>query len=293
MRKSEILPVTDTNGHPRSGKGSIGEAIVNAHNGEVVSLETGATYRTVTWRALERGEIDPSMPRDVISKKLAETSFELITLDVASRDALIASKGLQELYTPNVRNTVSAVSRVPQVRTAVIADFVKRVEAVRDDPTKSAAVIDGRNLYPVLQTIPGVEIPLRLFTTCTPKEAALRECLASGVDFDSPEGQAILAAAKLRYEEDTEREVDKVKPDSDAIEYWEYVERPDMMNGHSPAERNSHIVNLARFAMREHRQIVLDTSRYRPLQREHPDRPKQAMSEDVNVLFDAALKLAA
>lgn len=220
-RKSELL-VVEYGGTARSGKGTIVNHLEKTYDG-VTSDETGADYRAVTKALLERGDLEEGMTDEHIQRILAGTTFELIASLAADRKALVEEFGLDSLYTPTVSELASSVSPIPLVREAVKTGFATRIEAVRDQTEYEVLAVDGRNLKEVVNKVEGTRLIMRTFTQCLPAQAAIRECLRSGIDPLSPEGQEIHAGIVRRNEKDANRDIDPVQTDVDALHYWHDV----------------------------------------------------------------------
>lgn len=216
--RPELL-VAEYSGTARSGKGSIVKHLSEGDSA-VASEETGADYRAVTKTLLLGGELERGMSDENVARALASVSFEALADMVARRHDLVGEYGLDALYQPDVTELVSLVSPIAEVRKAVKAGFKTRVEAVRDDDEHDILLVDGRNLNSVIETVEGVRLLMRTFVSCQPIEAAWRECMRSGIDLSSDEGQKILQAITERNRNDALRQNDPVAPDSGAIEYW-------------------------------------------------------------------------
>jgi cytidylate kinase len=303
-RDTELL-VIEYGGTARSGKGTI----VN-HFGEtranVATDETGADYRALTKSLLMDGVIERGMPSQTISRHIGSVSLHCLADRVASRQSLVDSLGLSSLYENDVNETVSVVSPIEAVRKAVKAGFKRRIEAVRDTGDHDVLVVDGRNLAPVIESIEGTKLLMRTFVSCTPEEAALRECARQGIHPNSPEAEAIVASVRLRNENDANRATDPVRPDDDAIDYWldpfllaETVR--DFADSHHNSDYDRALTELllnrrsslhpvtrlgaGALAATCGRQINFDTSHFRGY-----DKPKETMILAADQMYEEALK---
>ncbi|HET6747555.1 MAG TPA: (d)CMP kinase [Candidatus Saccharimonadales bacterium] len=303
--KSTELLVIEYGGTARSGKGTI----VN-HFGEtranVATDETGSDYRALTKSLLIDGLIERGMPTQTITKQLARVSLNCLSDRVASRQSLVDSLGLSSLYDNDVNETVSVVSPIEAVRKAVKAGFKQRVEMVRDTGDHDVLVVDGRNLAPVIESIEGTKLLMRTFVSCTPEEAARRECARQGINPNSPEAQAIAESIRSRNENDANRATDPVRPDDDAIDYWldpllfaDTVQ--DFADSHYDGNYDRAMTELllnrrtslhpvtrlgaGALAATCGRQISFDTSHFRAY-----DKPKETMILAADQMYEEALK---
>lgn len=225
----ERFKVGFISGGPRSGKGTLAEHF--AERPEVAKDETGADYRAVTRALLERGTLEPEMDKEAIGKALAQTATSTVVELAANSHAIQAEHGLKSLYTPDVASLVHHVAQHPELRTAIKTGFQERIRAVRDKGDHELLIVDGRNLESVIQAVEDTDLFMRLYTDCSPEEAAIRECLKNGISLEAQqttEGQAEYQAALVRIierrHEDQTRENDAVRVDENAIDYWNDAE---------------------------------------------------------------------
>lgn len=223
MAEQHKLWVVESNGTPRSGKGTITNGLTEAFVGTAQD-ETGADYRTVTYGLLLDGNLKEEMDEQAVARALAHLSESEIASYAARRYEIIAEAGEDALYTPEVSSLVGLVSPLDLVRKAVKQGFTRRLMQHADDPDVQLLFVDGRNLTPVIQKISGVEILLRQFVDCQPLVAAQREARRYKKDLNDPANdewfRITLANIRNRQISDEQREIDPVKPDSDAIDYW-------------------------------------------------------------------------
>lgn len=265
MSHAQELLVFDYNGTARSGKGTIVSYLCETFPEIVTSEETGKDYRAITKALLEAGSLSTDMSTTDVTKTInSQTQASLYDM-VEGRSRIIASYGEDSLYDEPVNNLVAGAGQSTLARLAVKAGLKHRVEAIVSQGNFSVLLLDGRNLSPVLDNMPGVKLRLKTFVTCTANEATRRECLRKGLDPASPEAERIERALAKRTREDAERKEDAARPEADALDYW-----------HPPA---SHNLSVAQLAVRDQKQIVFDTT---PL-------GKPAMLEAAQKMFTEAL----
>jgi len=146
-----------------SGKSTVGYLV--AERLGYLFLDTGATYRALTWLAIQRGvrlEDEESLGRLAaqVDMKLgppAAASCERCTIWVDGEDVTAV------LRRPEVEAGVSLVSRVPQVRRVMVA-FQRRLAGRR------RVVMAGRDIGTVV--LPNAD--LKVYLDASPEERARR-----------------------------------------------------------------------------------------------------------------------
>lgn len=222
-RSEHKLWVVESNGTPRSGKGTITAGLAETISGSAQD-ETGADYRAVTFGLMLDELIDPEMDAATIEQIIASLNQSEIASYAAQRYEIVAESGNDALYTPEVNRIVGFVSPFEVVRAAVKDGFSKRVLKHVTNPDTQILFVDGRNLAPVINKIDGAELLLRQFVDCQPLVAAQREALRTGIDLRDPESDAWFrqtrADIRNRQLSDERRAIDPVKPDDNSIDYW-------------------------------------------------------------------------
>jgi cytidylate kinase len=150
-------------GPSASGKSTVGYLV--AERLGCLFLDTGATYRALTWLAIQRGvrlEDEESLGRLAaqVDMKLgppAAASCERCTIWVDGEDVTAV------LRRPEVEAGVSLVSRVPQVRRVMVA-FQRRLAGRR------RVVMAGRDIGTVV--LPNAD--LKVYLDASPEERARR-----------------------------------------------------------------------------------------------------------------------
>ncbi len=202
------LWVVESNGNPRSGKGTITGALADSFPGAAQD-ETGADYRAVTFGLLSDEIIDAQMPEDTIAAELADVGLSKVASYAAQRHEIVAEHGNDVLYRENVNTVVGLVAPLEIVRNAVKDGFAKRVQRKAEDPNTHFLFVDGRNLTPVIERVQGADLLLRLFIDCHPFAAAKREALRDGIDLSNPANETwfkkTLANIQARKDQDETR----------------------------------------------------------------------------------------
>jgi cytidylate kinase len=112
-----------------------------------------------------------------------------------------------EVHTPVVDEAVSAVSRVPELRAALL-------ERQRTLAAESGGIVmAGRDIGTVV--LPDAD--LKIFLDASVEERARRRTEERGLDPDSSEARFILAQLRRRDELDSHRAVAPLRPADDAV----------------------------------------------------------------------------
>jgi len=143
----------------------------------ILYLDTGAMYRAMGLKVLERGR-DPRKPEDVIPL-LPDTDIS-VQLDEEGQKVLLDGRDVtDEIRTRRISNAASDVGTIPEVRQ-------KLVEIQRQIAKKVPIVMDGRDIGTYV--LPNAD--LKIFLTASPEERARRrwkELMEKGIksDYDS------------------------------------------------------------------------------------------------------------
>jgi cytidylate kinase len=193
-------------GPSASGKSSVGYMV--AERLGYLFLDTGATYRALTWLALQRGvHLEDG---EGLARLAAEVDMKLGPPSAGSSERCTIWVDGEDLTAvlrrPEVERGVSLVSRVPQVRRAMVA--VQRRLASR-----RRVVMAGRDIGTVV--LPNAD--LKVYLDASPEERARRrreEMAALGRPFsESDVRQRILRRDAI----DSEREDSPLRAAEDAI----------------------------------------------------------------------------
>ncbi len=191
-------------GPTASGKSAVGSRLA-ARLGYLF-LDTGTMYRAITWLALHRG-IDPDDARGL--ERLAASCDMSVNPGTGAEYATIHCDGLDA--TPHLRDLeverhVSAVSKVPGVRTAL----VDRQRAIAGG---LAIVMVGRDIGTVV--LPGADLKVYLEAPVEVRaERRWRELIGRGERADLA---AVTQAMRRRDEIDSTRATSPLRPADDAI----------------------------------------------------------------------------
>lgn len=188
-------------GPASSGKSSVGAAA--ARDLGYRFCDTGLLYRAVTDLALRRGiglSDAARLVRLVDEVELAaDEDGRLSRVVVAGRDVTAEVRG------PAVDRHVSEVSRIPEVRAALLA-------RQRELAAEGGIVMAGRDIGTVV--LPDAD--LKIFLDASAEERARRRAEERGLAPDSPEASAILDDLRRRDELDRNRPVAPLRAAPDA-----------------------------------------------------------------------------
>jgi cytidylate kinase len=151
--------VVAIDGPAASGKSTT--ARLAADRLDFVYLDTGAMYRAVTWKALETGT---PLEDDVALGDLAAATRVEFRRAGGAEVVLVDGEDVTErLREPRVSRAVSAVSRVPAVRQAMV-----RVQ--REIAARGPCVVEGRDIG----TVVFPDAPVKIFLDASLRERARR-----------------------------------------------------------------------------------------------------------------------
>jgi cytidylate kinase len=191
-------------GPASSGKSSVGAAAA-AQLGYRF-CDTGLLYRAATWLALKRGVSADGDPAALV----ALVPEIALVPDAGGRLAHVSVDDVDvtdDVHTPIVDEHVSAVSRVPELRTALL----ERQRSLAAEP--GGIIMAGRDIGTVV--LPDAD--LKIFLDASVEERARRRTEERGIAADSPEARQILAQLRQRDELDRNRPVAPLRPAADAI----------------------------------------------------------------------------
>jgi cytidylate kinase len=196
--------VVAIDGPGSSGKSSVGAAAALELGYRF--CDTGLLYRAATWLALKRG-----VPADGDPANLVALVPEIALVpDANGRLAHVSVDGedvTADVHTPRVDEAVSAVSRVGELRAALLA----YQRALAAEP--GGIVMAGRDIGTVV--LPDAD--LKIFLDASVEERARRRTEERGLDPDSPEARFILAQLRRRDDLDQNRAVAPLRPADDAV----------------------------------------------------------------------------
>ena len=190
------------------GPGSSGQSSVGAAAALELGYrfcDTGLLYRATTWLALER-----RVAADDPAGLVALVPEIALVPDANGRLAHVSVGGVdvtEEVHSPLVDEAVSAVSRVPELRAALLA----RQRSLATEP--GGIIMAGRDIGTVV--LPHAD--LKLFLDASVEERARRRAEERDLGPDSPEARFILAQLRRRDELDRNRAVAPLQPAPDAI----------------------------------------------------------------------------
>lgn len=169
--EDRTAPVTVAiDGPAGSGKSTLARGL--ARELGVAYVNTGSMYRSLTHRALEEG-IDPDDGPAL--KELAQRMRFEIDRSVVPAELLVDGRPPgEEIHSPAVEASVSAVSSHPQVR-EVMVSAQRRLGA-------TGAVMEGRDIGRVVFP----QATLKVFLDARPEERAGRRALERGTDVAGP-----------------------------------------------------------------------------------------------------------
>lgn len=188
-----------------AGKSTVAKLV--AERAGLALVDTGAIYRSVGLVAVRRGvPLDDGERLGAIATELAGTLR--FSWQAGQHRVLLGDEDVsQAIRTPEASAASSAVSRHPQVRTALLG--LQR-ELGRRAP---GAVLEGRDIG----TVVFPEAKVKAFVTASPEERARRRMKELADKGHSEAYDKVLAEIVQRDKQDSERATAPLKPAADAI----------------------------------------------------------------------------
>jgi cytidylate kinase len=202
MPSSDRGLVVALDGPASSGKSSVGAAAA-AELGYRF-CDTGLLYRAATWLARHRG-VGPGQPRE-LAALAAEIHLETDSRGRLSHVFVDENDVTTHVRDPEVEAHVSAISRVPELRAALLG-------RQRDIAAAGRIVMAGRDIGTVV--LPDAD--LKLFLNASVEERARRRAEEQGIDPDGPAGESVLADLRRRDTIDSTRAVAPLRIADDAL----------------------------------------------------------------------------
>jgi cytidylate kinase len=194
--------VVALDGPASSGKSSVGAAAA-AELGYRF-CDTGLLYRAATWLARHR-RIEPEQAAE-LAKLAAEIHLERDSRGRLSRVFVDASDVTSHVRDPDVEAHVSAISRVPELRTALLG-------RQREIAAGGRIIMAGRDIGTVV--LPDAD--LKLFLNASVEERARRRAEERGIDPAHEDAEAVLTDLRRRDSIDSTREVAPLRIADDAV----------------------------------------------------------------------------
>jgi cytidylate kinase len=184
--------VVALDGPASSGKSSVGAAAA-AELGYRF-CDTGLLYRAATWLARDRG-IGPERPAE-LAGLAAEIHLERDSRGRLSHVFVDDDDVTSHVREPDVEAHVSAISRIPELRTALLG-------RQREIAAAGRIIMAGRDIGTVV--LPDAD--LKLYLNASVEERAKRRAEERGIDPGSPAGRGVLEDLRRRDAVDSSRDV--------------------------------------------------------------------------------------
>ena len=169
-----------------------------------VYVDTGAMYRTVGLNVLNAGK-NPKIKEDVLSV-LDDVNIDIKYFDGVQNIFLNGENVSELIRTPEVSVAASDVAVIGEVRR-------KLVELQRSLAERTDVIMDGRDIG--TRVLPDADI--KIFLTASAEERAtrrLKELEEKGISCNYDD---VLSDIKYRDKNDSEREIDPLRPTEESI----------------------------------------------------------------------------
>jgi CMP/dCMP kinase len=190
-------------GPAAAGKSTVAKII--AQKLSYIYVDTGAMYRSLTWKALREG-VELENP-DKLFELLKKTDITLVNEANKQKVMVDGIDVTEEIRKPDVTRNVSIVSKHKSVRN----EMVRRQQELGKN---GGVVMDGRDIG--THVMPGAEV--KIFLLASVDERAIRrhrENIEKGIESDLEQIKKEIAE---RDKLDTERKIAPLKKADDAIE---------------------------------------------------------------------------
>lgn len=180
-------------GPSASGKSTVSKGVAAALG--CMYVDSGALYRGVTWQALRKG-VDLSDAAAVLNC-MYEADWDFFIQEGASTFSIDGDVPVQELREKSVRESVSSVATIPEVRKFV-------VESLQSLANFGSLVMEGRDIG----TVVFPDSPYKFYLDADPEERAMRryrELVEAG---ESEKAEEVMESLKKRDKIDSTRKTD-------------------------------------------------------------------------------------
>lgn len=201
MSKRNLVIAID--GPAGSGKSTTARLVADRLG--LLHIDTGAMYRAVTLKVLERG-LSPH-DSDAVSSLIDSTTVELRRTDSSLRVLLDGKDVTDRIRDPDVTRAVSAVSRIRRVRQAM-------VERQRAMGASQGVVLEGRDIGTVV--FPDADLKIFLVASLDARARRREKELAEkGITVTRP---GLMKEIEERDRLDSTREESPLRRAADALE---------------------------------------------------------------------------
>lgn len=196
--------VVAIDGPAGAGKSTVSQ--IAADKLKFTYIDTGAMYRAVAWKTLQKCDVDANVTDDLIISVLPDIEISLVFEDAKTRVFVDNKEVTAEIRTPEINKIVSQVAALAPVRE-------KLTELQRKMGKAGNVLMDGRDIGTFV--FPNADV--KIFLTASVKERARRrfeELKAKGFDVNLKQIEKDIAQ---RDKLDSEREMAPLKKADDAI----------------------------------------------------------------------------
>ncbi|MCH8526761.1 MAG: (d)CMP kinase [Kiritimatiellae bacterium] len=182
--------VVAIDGPSASGKSTVARGVAKALG--ALYVDSGAMYRGMTWKVLRAG-VDPEN-EEAVREVMRDSTWSFETVDGAVRFTIDGEDPGEEIRGEAVRDTVSYVARIPEVRTFI----VDRIRGMRG---MGKLVVEGRDIG----TVVFPDTAWKFYLDADPDERARRRNAELIATESGTSVEAVLANLKMRDHIDSTR----------------------------------------------------------------------------------------
>jgi CMP/dCMP kinase len=185
-----------------AGKSTVARALAS-HLG-LAYVDSGATYRAAALKVLEAG-VSPGEP-DAVIRVMAHTRIQFLAREDEWRVLLDERDVTRLIRTPEVTLAAAQVSRLPEVRTQMVA-------LQRDLVAGRGVVMEGRDIG----TVVFPDAPIKIFLEADPEERARRRLDQEQTDGRRASLKQTAEEIRRRDQLDAERKIAPLAAAPDAV----------------------------------------------------------------------------
>ena len=191
MQKTKIIVVA-VDGPSASGKSTVSRGVAQALGFNYV--DSGAMYRTVTWKALATG-VDPGTPLQVVAlSERLQIRFEILDREARMLvDNVYPGPAIRE---PRVEQNVSIIAAIPEVRQLL-------VQQQRSLTQFGSLVMEGRDIGSVVFP----DTPFKFYLDADPRVRAQRRQQDFAAMKIQASGEGVAESLRKRDRLDSQRAV--------------------------------------------------------------------------------------
>jgi len=189
---NNLVTVVAIDGPSASGKSTVARRTAQALGW--IYVDSGALYRGMTWKALREG-VDSARPENVVAL-VPRLQWEFIEEQRAIRFTIDGEDPGQQLRSELVREAVSDIAAVPEVRAFIVGELRKMADF-------GSLVMEGRDIGSVVFP----DTPFKFYLHANPEERARRRAAELAQAEGRGDVEDVLNSLTRRDQKDSGRKI--------------------------------------------------------------------------------------